>query len=213
MLILTLKSYLFIWNSNLTDTPYFYLLAILLWMGLSWWLSGKESACNAGDPEHMGWIPGSGRSPGWGHGNPLQCSCLKNPMDRGAWWVAVHRGGKSWTQPKQLRRHVTLNTTKGHSFLHNSFVFSITTGLFLKLASCLSSSHDPSQRTSEKKSPRNQLVWPCSSTDKNRRLIKAPGLLKVTDKDPHWGFFHALLLRLGQCWAHYKRAWSIASLN
>ena len=42
---------------------------------------GKESACNVRDP---GWIPGSGRSPGEGNGNPLQCSCLKNPIDRGA---------------------------------------------------------------------------------------------------------------------------------
>ena len=47
--------------------------------GLPWWLSGKESACNAGS------ILGSGRSPGGGNGNPLQCSCLENPMDRGAW--------------------------------------------------------------------------------------------------------------------------------
>ena len=43
---------------------------------------GKESACNAGD---LGSIPGLGRSPGRGHGNPLQYSCLENPMDRGDW--------------------------------------------------------------------------------------------------------------------------------
>ena len=48
---------------------------------------GKESACNAGD---LGWIPGSGRSPGEGNGNPLQYSCLENPMDRGAWWATAH---------------------------------------------------------------------------------------------------------------------------
>ena len=60
-------------------------------------------------------------------------------------------GWKELTKLKQLRTHVTLNcTTKGHSFLHNSFVFFTTTGLFFfKLASCLSSSHDPSQRNSE----------------------------------------------------------------
>ena len=46
---------------------------------------GKESACNAGDAGDMGLIPGLGRSPGGGHGNPLQYSCLGNPMDRGAW--------------------------------------------------------------------------------------------------------------------------------
>ena len=42
--------------------------------------------------------PGSGRSPGVGNGNPLQCSCLENSMDRGAWWAAVHEVAKSWTQ-------------------------------------------------------------------------------------------------------------------
>ena len=50
---------------------------------------GKESACNAGDP---GSIPGSGKSPGRGHGNPLQDSCLEYPMDRGAW----SEGYSSW---------------------------------------------------------------------------------------------------------------------
>ena len=47
----------------------------------------KESACNAGD---LGLIPGSGRSPGGGNGNSLQYSCLKNPMDRGAWRAIVY---------------------------------------------------------------------------------------------------------------------------
>ena len=55
----------------------------------------KESACNAGDP---GLIPGSGRSPGKGSGNPFQYSCLENFMDRGAWWVTVHGVTRSWTQ-------------------------------------------------------------------------------------------------------------------
>ena len=48
---------------------------------------GKESACKAGDP---GSIPASGRSPGGGNGYPLQCSCLEDSMDRGAWWATVH---------------------------------------------------------------------------------------------------------------------------
>ena len=54
-------------------------------------LDGKASACNAGDP---GLIPALGRSPGGGHGNPLQYSCLENSMDRGAWWAAVPGGRK-----------------------------------------------------------------------------------------------------------------------
>ena len=54
--------------------------------------TGKESTCNAGD---LGLIPESGRSPGGGHGNPLQYSCLENPMDRGVWWATVHGVTKS----------------------------------------------------------------------------------------------------------------------
>ena len=53
----------------------------------------KESACSAGD---LGSIPGSGRSPGEGNGNPLQYSCLENAMDRGAWQDTVHGVSKSW---------------------------------------------------------------------------------------------------------------------
>ena len=55
---------------------------------------GKEYACNAGD---LGLIPGSGSSPGGGHGNLLHYSCLENPMDRGAWWATVHGIAKSRT--------------------------------------------------------------------------------------------------------------------
>ena len=49
--------------------------------------SGRESACQAGDTDS---IPGWGSSPGEGNGNPLQYSCLENPIDRGAWWATVH---------------------------------------------------------------------------------------------------------------------------
>ena len=56
---------------------------------------GKASACNAGD---LGSIPGSGRSPGGGNGNPLQYSCLENPMNRGAWQAPVHGFTKSQTR-------------------------------------------------------------------------------------------------------------------
>ena len=55
----------------------------------------KESACNAGD---LGLIPGLERSPGGGHGNPLQYSCLESPIDRGAWWATVHGVAKSQTR-------------------------------------------------------------------------------------------------------------------
>ena len=55
----------------------------------------KESACNMGDP---GLIPVLGRSPREGNSYPLQYSCLKNPMDRGAWWATVNGVTKNWTQ-------------------------------------------------------------------------------------------------------------------
>ena len=54
--------------------------------------NGKESACEAGD---QGSIPGLGCSSGEGNGNPLQCSCLENPRDRGDWWATVHGVSKS----------------------------------------------------------------------------------------------------------------------
>ena len=63
-------------------------------MGFPGALGSKESAYNAGD---LGLIPGLGRSPGERNGNPLQCSCLGNPMDREAWWAAVHGVTKNRT--------------------------------------------------------------------------------------------------------------------
>ena len=69
---------------------------------VSQWCSGKESACNAADP---GSIPGSGRCPGGGYGNPLRYSCLKNSMDRGAWWATVRGVPKSRTWLKWLSTH------------------------------------------------------------------------------------------------------------
>jgi len=64
-------------------------------MGFPGGLEGKVSACNVGD---LGSIPESGRSPGEGNGNPLQYSCLKNPMDGRAWKAAVHGVAKSQTR-------------------------------------------------------------------------------------------------------------------
>ena len=58
----------------------------------------KNPFANARDLRHVGLIPGSGRFPGGEHGNPLQYSCLKNPMDRGAWQVVVHRVERDMTE-------------------------------------------------------------------------------------------------------------------
>ena len=67
----------------------------------------KASASNMGD---LGLIPGSGRSPGEGNGNPLQYFCLENPMDRGAWWATVHRVAKSRTRPSDFTFTFTLKS-------------------------------------------------------------------------------------------------------
>ena len=75
-------------------------------MGFPGGSDGKESACNAGN---LGLIPGSGRSPGEGNGNPLQYSCLENSMDRGTWRATVHGVAKSPTRLKQLSTHVKCN--------------------------------------------------------------------------------------------------------
>ena len=56
----------------------------------------KKPPATAGDPRDAGLISGPGKSPGGGNGNPLQYSCLENPMDRGAWQATVH-GSQSWT--------------------------------------------------------------------------------------------------------------------
>ena len=74
------------------------LVAILLKLwGFQEALVVKNLPANAGDLSDAGLIHGLGRSPGGGHGNPLQYSCLENPMDRGAWQATIHKAAKSWT--------------------------------------------------------------------------------------------------------------------
>ena len=78
-----------LFNSNINSSPPVY----LYFGGFPGGSDGKESACNVGD---LGLIPGLGRSPGGEHGNPLQYSCLENPMNRRAWWATVLGVAKSW---------------------------------------------------------------------------------------------------------------------
>ena len=86
--------------------------------GLPRWLGGKESTCNAQD---VGSIHGLGRSPGEGNGNPLQYSCLGNPMDRGACQATVHGVTKSWTRFSDL----TTITIPSLSLFFKAMLFSI----------------------------------------------------------------------------------------
>ena len=73
-------------------------MQVILFEKEAGWRSAKESACSEGNMRDVGLIPGLGRSPGGGNGNPLQYSCLGSSMDRGAWQPTVHGVVKSWTQ-------------------------------------------------------------------------------------------------------------------
>ena len=114
----SLWGFSFLLSNSLLKTSHFSLCASILLpsslitvmiTGLPGGASAKKNLpANAGD---SGLIPGWGRSHGGGHGNPLQHSCLENPMDRGAWWSAVHRVTKSQMPLKQLSTHACMIAT------------------------------------------------------------------------------------------------------
>ena len=81
-------------------------------MGFPGGSAGNESACNVGD---LGSIPELGRCTREGHGNPLQCSCLENPMDRGAWYVAVHRVAESDTTGVTKQQQLILTLKRNNT--------------------------------------------------------------------------------------------------
>ena len=93
------------WTRERLPTPIFWLGEFHRLCRLPWWLSSKESTHNAGVTGETGLILGSGRTPGEGHSNPPQFSCLENRMDTGAWWATVHGVTRSRTQLKRLSRH------------------------------------------------------------------------------------------------------------
>jgi len=82
--------------------------------------NSKEFACNAGD---LGSIPGSGRSSGEGNGNPLQYSCLENPMDRGAWRATIHGVAKSQTMQQQTISKTDMLLYKNIMAFKHNFLF------------------------------------------------------------------------------------------
>ena len=90
------------------DTQYWDLAALVI----------KNLSANTGDLRDMASILGSGRSPGEGHGNPLQDSCLENSMDKGAWQATVYRITKSWTQLKRLSTHTKIAGAESPPLMH-----------------------------------------------------------------------------------------------
>ena len=85
---------------------YYFIQIIYIHMGFPGGTSGKESSCQCRRHKRHRFDPESGRSPGEGHGNPLQYSCLENCMDRGAWQATVHGVAKSQTRLKWLSTHI-----------------------------------------------------------------------------------------------------------
>ena len=83
----------------------------------------KNLPTNAGGTRDMGLIPGLGRSPGRGHGNPLQHSWLENPMGRGAWRATVHKVTKIWTQLKKL------STAHTYTYRYTYFIQTLKSGI------------------------------------------------------------------------------------
>ena len=75
---------------------------IHMYLGFPGGVVVKNSPDKAGDTGDLGSTPGSGKSPGGGRGNPLQYSCLGNPLNRGTWWTTVHGVSKNWTLLKRL---------------------------------------------------------------------------------------------------------------
>ena len=112
----SLLFFLFVWHGNsgmfvnlFSDTVYLVWIILrcnkchlMFYRASQVALVVKNPPANTGDIRDAGLIPGSGRVPGGGYGNPLQYSCLENSMDRGAWWVTVHWVAKSQTWLKQL---------------------------------------------------------------------------------------------------------------
>ena len=87
-----------------------------------WGSEVKGSAWNAGD---LGLIPGSGRSPGEVNGNPLQYSCLENPMEGGAWWATVHGVAKSQTRKESQLSDFTLLICDQNNFVEIQLIYNV----------------------------------------------------------------------------------------
>ena len=100
--------------------------------GLPRWFSGEEFTCQGRRCRRHRLDPVSGSSPGEGSGNPLQCSCLENPVDRGAWWATAHGVTKELDTTKQLSTHLG----RPWSWLHSEYLRTTSLQNFT-LGSCL----------------------------------------------------------------------------
>ena len=113
-------------SKKLYNSSFFSWVYVASWISIWVWcevgasqvvLMVKNMPANVGDIGDSSSIPGLGRSPGGGHDNALQCSCLENPMDRGAWWATVHGVPMSQTWLKQLSMDTRMMWAKGSRFI------------------------------------------------------------------------------------------------
>ena len=102
-----------LWTRDQTSVPCIGRQILNQWVSVG--SDSKESACNAGD---QGSIPGSGRPPGEGNGSPLQCSCLENPMNRGAWRATQSMGSQRATERLTLSLFLNQWTTRKVPIMH-----------------------------------------------------------------------------------------------
>ena len=111
------REILYYWTTS--KVPKVLFLDIGMRYALLQWPSSREFACNTGDTDVV-WIPRLGSYPGGGNGNPLQYSCLKNPMDRGAWWATVHGVAKESDMTSWLNNNGKLFVSSPMSSSHQS---------------------------------------------------------------------------------------------
>ena len=132
--------HLFAVNLCITLKNFIIIIVVLHHTGFPSGSAGKESTCNAGDSRHMGSIPGSGRSPGVGNGNPFQYSFLGKPMDRRAWGCKV---GHDWAT--RIYTHHTLKVLKDKATNENEafylFVLSFLPSIFQDISCVPTLSH------------------------------------------------------------------------
>ena len=153
---------------------------------LPWWLSGKESTCNAGATGNAGLIPELGRSLQGGYGNLLQYSCLENPMDRGAWQATVHGVTKSWTWLKWLSMHACTSCISERRNEEDVLEFQRLEGLTSRRDSALVASFKVTKMTGVKKEGQRTTEAQTSHCQQNRDPIRGEGGSWKPEKDFLW---------------------------
>ena len=153
---------------------------------LPWWLSGKESTCNAGATGNAGLIPELGRSLQGGYGNLLQYSCLENPMDRGAWQATVHGVTKSRTWLKWLSMHACTSCISERRNEEDVLEFQRLEGLTSQRDPALVASFKVTKMTGVKKEGQRTTEAQTSHCQQNRDPIRGEGGSWKPEKDFLW---------------------------